>query len=116
MNYFITGGTGFIGTHLAHLLHEVHPEVRIYNLDIVKPGTPLPTVKNYKPVLRKGEEHAATFIYCDVRQPRELEKVELQALAGKWLARTGWQRMLLRLCTDYGRTHSVRTCNVRTYR
>ena len=47
MNYFITGGTGFIGTHLSSLLHEVHPETRIYNLDIVEPGTPLPTVKNY---------------------------------------------------------------------
>jgi nucleoside-diphosphate-sugar epimerase len=77
MNYFITGGTGFIGTHLASLLHEVHPETRIYNLDIVEPGTPLPTVKNYKPALRKGEEHAATFIYCDVRQPIELEKVNI---------------------------------------
>ena len=74
MNYFITGGTGFIGTHLSSLLHEVHPETRIYNLDIVEPGTPLPTVKNYKPALGKGEEHAATFIYCDVRQPIELEK------------------------------------------
>ena len=38
MNYFITGGTGFIGTHLSSLLHEVHPETRIYNLDIVEPG------------------------------------------------------------------------------
>ena len=35
MNYFITGGTGFIGTHLANLLHEVHPEAKIYNLDII---------------------------------------------------------------------------------
>ena len=77
MNYFITGGTGFIGTHLSSLLHEVHPETRIYNLDIVEPGTPLPTVKNYKPALGKGEEHAATFIYCDVRQPIELEKVNI---------------------------------------
>lgn len=77
MNYFITGGTGFIGTHLASLLHEVHPETRIYNLDIVEPGTPLPTVKNYKPALGNGEEHAATFIYCDVRQPIELEKVNI---------------------------------------
>ena len=34
MNYFITGGTGFIGTHLSSLLHEVHPETKIYNLDI----------------------------------------------------------------------------------
>ncbi len=77
MNYFIFGGTGFIGTHLSSLLHEVHPETRIYNLDIIEPGTPLPTVKNYKPALRKGEEHAATFIYCDVRQPIELEKVDI---------------------------------------
>ena len=77
MNYFITGGTGFIGTHLASLLHEVYPEAKIYNLDIIEPGTPLPTVKNYKPALRKGEEHAATFIYCDVRQPIELEKVDI---------------------------------------
>jgi len=36
MNYFITGGTGFIGTHLSSLLHEVHPETKIYNLDIVE--------------------------------------------------------------------------------
>ncbi len=49
----------------------------IYNLDIVEPGTPLPTVKNYKPALGNGEEHAATFIYCDVRQPIELEKVDI---------------------------------------
>lgn len=35
MNYFITGGTGFIGTHLTKLLKEVHPEANIYNLDIV---------------------------------------------------------------------------------
>ena len=77
MNYFIFGGTGFIGTHLASLLHEVYPEAKIYNLDIIEPGTPLPTVKNYKPALRKGEEHAATFIYCDVRQPIELEKVDI---------------------------------------
>ena len=77
MSYFIFGGTGFIGTHLASLLHEVHPAAKIYNLDIVEPGTPLPTVKNYKPALGKGEEHAATFIYCDVRQPIELEKVNI---------------------------------------
>ena len=38
MNYFITGGTGFIGTHLARLLHEVHPEAKLYNLDMVKPS------------------------------------------------------------------------------
>lgn len=77
MNYFITGGTGFIGTHLTSLLHEVHPEAKIYNLDIVKPGTPLPAVKDYKPALREGKEHAATFICCDIRQPIELKKVNI---------------------------------------
>ena len=35
MNYFITGGTGFIGTHLTNLLNETHPECNVYNLDIV---------------------------------------------------------------------------------
>lgn len=53
MNYFITGGTGFIGTHLTKLLNELHPDAKVYNLDIVKPGTPLPTVKDYKSPLKK---------------------------------------------------------------
>ena len=35
MNYFITGGTGFIGTHLTSWLKEVYPECHIYNLVIV---------------------------------------------------------------------------------
>lgn len=72
MNYIITGGTGFIGTHLANLIAETHPEAKIYNLDIVEPGTPLPTVKNYKPALKEGERHRAQFVYCDVRKPIEV--------------------------------------------
>lgn len=74
MNYFITGGTGFIGTHLTNLLKEVHPEANIYNLDIVKPGTPLPAVKGrYHSPLRKDDTLKSTFIYCDVRKPIELD-------------------------------------------
>ena len=72
MNYIITGGTGFIGTHLANLIAETHPEAKIYNLDIVEPGTPLPTVKNYKPALKTKEKHKAQFVYCDVRKPIEV--------------------------------------------
>lgn len=67
MNYIIIGGTGFIGTHLANLIAEVYPNAKIYNLDIIEPGTPLPTVKNYKPALKKDENHKAEFIHCDVR-------------------------------------------------
>ena len=72
MNYFIIGGTGFIGTHLANLIAETYPEANIYNLDVVEPGTPLPTVKNYKPTLKEGEKHKAKFIYCDVRKEIEI--------------------------------------------
>ncbi len=55
MNYIITGGTGFIGTHLTNLIKELEPQARVYNLDIVKPGTPNPVVKDYKPALREGQ-------------------------------------------------------------
>jgi len=72
MNYIITGGTGFIGTHLTNLIAETYPDAQIYNLDIVEPGNPLPTVKNYKPALKKGETHRAKYIYCDVRKPIEV--------------------------------------------
>ena len=69
MNYIITGGTGFIGTHLTNLLNEVHPEAKVWNLDIVKPGTPNPVVKNYKPAVREGEKLGSTFIEYDIRKP-----------------------------------------------
>ncbi len=69
MNYIITGGTGFIGTHLTNLLNEVHPEAKVWNLDIVKPGTPNPVVKNYKPAVKEGERLCSTWVECDVRKP-----------------------------------------------
>ena len=71
MNYIITGGTGFIGTHLTNLLNEVHPEAKVWNLDIVKPGTPNPVVKNYKPAVREGETLGSTWVECDVRKAIE---------------------------------------------
>jgi len=69
MNYIITGGTGFIGTHLTNLLNEVHSDAKVWNLDIVKPGTPNPVVKDYKPAVRDGETLGSTYIECDVRKP-----------------------------------------------
>ena len=38
MNYIIFGGSGFIGTHLIHLLKKECPNDQIYCLDIVMPG------------------------------------------------------------------------------
>lgn len=69
MNYIITGGTGFIGTHLTNLILERSPEAKVWNLDIVKPETPNPVVKNYKPAVREGEKLGSTYIECDVRKP-----------------------------------------------
>lgn len=69
MNYIITGGTGFIGTHLTNLILEEHPEAKVWNLDIVTPGTPNPVVKNYKPAVKEGEKLGSTFVECDVRKP-----------------------------------------------
>ncbi len=69
MNFIITGGTGFIGTHLTNLLNEVHPEAKVWNLDIVTPGTPNPVVRNYKPAVREGEKLGSTYIECDIRKP-----------------------------------------------
>jgi len=76
MNFIITGGTGFIGTHLTNLLNEVYPDVKVWNLDIVKPGTPNPVVKDYKPAVRDGETLGSTYIECDVRKPIEILSFE----------------------------------------
>ncbi len=81
MNYIITGGTGFIGTHLANLLHEQHPESNIWNLDIVDPAKldkgdmtekeiqEYTTIKQWKTPVVEGGTRKATFVYCDVRKP-----------------------------------------------
>ena len=69
MNYIVTGGTGFIGTHLTNLIYESHPNAQVWNLDIVKPGTPNPVVKDYKPAVLDGEVLKSAFVECDVRKP-----------------------------------------------
>lgn len=69
MNYIITGGTGFIGTHLTNLILAEHPDAKVWNLDIVKPGTPNPVVKNYKPAVREGEKLGSAYVECDIRKP-----------------------------------------------
>jgi nucleoside-diphosphate-sugar epimerase len=69
MNYIIIGGTGFIGTHLTNLVIERDPKAKIYNLDIVKPGTPNPVVKDYNPAVLKGKTLKSYWIECDIRKP-----------------------------------------------
>ena len=81
MNYIITGGTGFIGTHLANLLHEQHPNDNIWNLDIVDPSKltgmsdkelqEYTTIKHWKTPVVEGEERKSSYVFCDVRKPLE---------------------------------------------
>ncbi|WP_278990261.1 NAD-dependent epimerase/dehydratase family protein [Segatella bryantii] len=82
MNYIITGGTGFIGTHLTNLLCELHPDAKVWNLDIVDPAKldvmtnekerqEYTTIKDWKSPLVEGETRKSTFVYCDVRKPIE---------------------------------------------
>lgn len=69
MNYIIFGGSGFIGTHLIHLLKSecVKPGDKIYDLDIVMPGE-----EGVVPgVVEKNE--GVEYIRLDVRKPIELD-------------------------------------------
>lgn len=65
MNYFIFGGSGFIGTHLIHLLKDecVKSGDKVYDLDIVMPGE-----EGVVPgVVEKNE--GVEYIRLDVRKP-----------------------------------------------
>lgn len=69
MNYIIFGGSGFIGTHLIHLLNKecVKPGDKIYDLDIVMPGE-----EGVVPgVVMKNE--GVEYIRLDVRKPINFE-------------------------------------------
>ena len=65
MNYFLFGGSGFIGTHLIKLLKReaLSGSDRIYDLDIVLPGE-----EGVVPgVVEKIE--GVCYVRCDVRKP-----------------------------------------------
>ena len=82
MNYIITGGTGFIGTHLTNFIKEQDANAQIWNFDIVDPAkldamTDLTeiqeytTIKQWKSPIKEGDCRKSTFVYCDVRKPIE---------------------------------------------
>lgn len=65
MNYIIFGGSGFIGTHLIHLLNEevVKAGDKIYDLDIVMPGE-----EGVVPGIVE-KNNGVEYIRLDVRKP-----------------------------------------------
>lgn len=69
MNYIVFGGSGFIGTHLIHLLKSecVKPGDKIYDLDIVMPGE-----EGVVPgIVEKND--GVEYIRLDVRKPIEFD-------------------------------------------
>ena len=69
MNYIIFGGSGFIGTHLIHLLKSdcVKQGDKIYDLDIVMPGE-----EGVVPgIVEKNE--GVEYIRLDVRKPIDFD-------------------------------------------
>lgn len=69
MNYIIFGGSGFIGTHLIHMLKDevVKEGDKIYDLDIVMPGE-----EGVVPgIVEKNE--GVEYIRLDVRKPIEFD-------------------------------------------
>lgn len=69
MNFIIFGGSGFIGTHLIHLLKSevVKPGDKIYDLDIVMPGE-----EGVVPGIVE-ENQGVEYIRLDVRKPIEFD-------------------------------------------
>ncbi|MCL2160314.1 MAG: NAD(P)-dependent oxidoreductase [Betaproteobacteria bacterium] len=57
MNYFIFGGSGFIGSHLVSCIRMQDTTATIYNLDIVE----------------SNHNNRSIFSHCDVRNPIEIE-------------------------------------------
>lgn len=69
MNYIIFGGSGFIGTHLIHMIREscIKPGDKIYDLDIVMPGE-----EGVVPgIVEKND--GVEYIRLDVREPFDFE-------------------------------------------
>lgn len=76
MNFFITGGSGFIGVHLANLIREEYPTSKIYNLDIEKQEDKHLRLKNYNSPLTKNSVISSEYVHCDVR--KKIENLPIQ--------------------------------------
>lgn len=68
MRAVITGGAGFVGTHVALSFRARHPDAEIIAFDnLHRRGSELN--------LARLREHGVTFVHGDVRQPHDLEQL-----------------------------------------
>ena len=68
-NILITGGAGFIGSHLVRLLVNKYPEYHIINMDVLTYAGNLDNLKD----IETKENY--TFIKCDIC---DIEKVSVE--------------------------------------
>ena len=68
-NILVTGGAGFIGSHLIRLLVEKYPNYKIINMDSLTYAGNLENLKDIK------DKKNYTFIKCDICDFKKVNKV-----------------------------------------
>lgn len=68
-NILLTGGAGFIGSHLVRLLVNKYPEYRVVNMDLLTYAGNLENLKDIE------EKENYTFIKCDICDFKAVKKV-----------------------------------------
>ena len=70
-NILVTGGAGFIGSHLVRLLVNKYPEYHIINMDIL---TYAGNLENLKDIEFKENYSFVKFDICDIKKVSQVFK------------------------------------------
>ena len=70
-NILVTGGAGFIGSHLVRLLVNKYPNYRIINMDVLTYAGNLANLKDIE------DKENYEFIKCDICDFEKVQKIFL---------------------------------------